>query len=157
MQAIVMRVDGLTFAGKADSGHWVPMDGKTESGGHDGASTPKELLLLALGGCTAFDVEGVLRKRRQDVRRLTVELDADVAAEHPKVFTEVRITFRIEGSATAADVERAVRLSQEKYCSVSAMLRRAFPIRWSALVNGEEVASGIEGAAVAETPGKRPE
>ncbi len=147
MQAIVKRVEGLTFLGKADSGHWAVMDGKPEHGGSNGASTPKEMLLVALGACTAFDVEGILRKRRQDVRSFAVELDADVAAEHPKVFTEVRITFRIEGAATTADVERAVRLSQEKYCSISAMLRQAVPIRWRALVNGEEVASGVEGAA----------
>ena len=100
---------------------------------------------MALGGCTAFDVEGILRKRRQDVRSLTVDVDGDVSEEHPKVFTEVRVTYRIEGTATTADVERAVRLSQEKYCAVSAMLRRAFPIRWKAVVNGEEVASGVEG------------
>jgi len=147
VKAIVKRAEGLTFLGRADSGHWVVLDGKAASGGADGASTPKELVLIALGACAAFDVEGVLRKRRADVRSLTLELDADVAEEHPRVFTEVRITFRVEGEAPAADVERAVRLSQEKYCSVSAMLRAAIPIRWRALVNGEEVASGVEGPA----------
>jgi putative redox protein len=145
MQAIVKRVEGLTFVGKADTNHWVVMDGHKESGGADAGASPKELVLIALGACSAFDVEGILKKRCLEVRSLEVELDADVAAEHPKVFTEVRLTYRIEGSVPTPEIERAVRLSQEKYCSVSAMLRHACPIRWRALVNGEELASGAEG------------
>ena len=145
MQAIVKRVEGLTFVGKADTNHWVVMDGKKESGGSDAGPSPKELVLIALGACSAFDVEGILKKRRLDVRSLEVELDADVAAEHPKVFTEVRLTYRVEGPVPTPEIERAVRLSQEKYCAVSAMLRLACPIRWRALVNGEELASGVEG------------
>ena len=153
MHAMVKRVEGLTFVGKADTGHWVVMDGKNESGGADGAPSPKELVLIGLGACSAFDVEGILRKRRLDVRRLEVELDADVATEHPKVFTEVRLTYRVEGPVPAPEIERAVRLSQEKYCAVSAMLRQACPIRWRALVNGEELASGVEGASAARANG----
>ena len=145
MRAIVKRADGLTFLGKADSNHWVVMDGKGVNGGSDAAASPKELVLMALGACSAFDVEGILKKRRLDVTRFEVELDADVAEEHPKVFTEVRVTYRLEGVVPTPEVERAVHLSQEKYCSVGAMLRRAVPIRWNVVVNGAEVASGVEG------------
>jgi putative redox protein len=151
MHASVKRVEGLTFVGKADSNHWVPMDGKAEHGGSDSAPSPKELVLMGLAGCTAFDVEGILRKRRLDVRSLSVEADADLSVEHPRVFTEVRLDYRIEGTAATSEVERAIRLSQEKYCAVSAMLRKAVPIRWRAFVNGVEVASGAEGEAAAET------
>jgi putative redox protein len=152
MQAIVKRAEGLTFLGRGDTGHWVVMDGRKESGGADGASSPKELVLLGLGACTAFDVEGFLRKRRADVRGLAVEMDADVAADPPKVFTEIRLAYRIEGDVAPADAERAIRLSQEKYCAVSAMLRRVVPIRWTALVNGREIASGVEGGAPHDPP-----
>jgi putative redox protein len=144
MQATLKHVENLTFVGKANTNHWMVMDGSRSGGGEEAASSPKELLLLALGGCTAFDVAGILKKRRVDVRAFELILDADVVEEHPKVFREVRVTYRLEGDIATAEVERAVRLSQEKYCSVSAMLRQAFPIRWSAVVNGEVVATGVE-------------
>ena len=145
MQATLRHVGGLTYVGKANTSHWVVMDGAKTGGGDEAAPSPKELVLLALGGCTAMDVSGILRKRRVDVRRFDMELDADVAEEHPKVFTQIRMTYRFEGDVPTSEVERAVRLSQEKYCSVSAMLRQAVPLRWRAVVNDQEVASGVEG------------
>lgn len=145
MRAFVKRVQGLTFVGKADTNHWLVMDGSEEGGGSAAATSPKELLLLALGACSAFDVEEILRKRRLDVRSLEVELDADSAVEHPKVFTEIRVTYRVTGDVPAKDFERAIRLSQDTYCSVSAMVRRACPIRWRACVGDVEVAAGASG------------
>ena len=145
MHAIVKRAQGLTFIAKADTNHWLVMDGGEDGGGSGAASSPKELLLISLGACSGFDVEEILRKRRLDVRSLEVELDADSAHEYPKVFTEVRITYRVVGDVPARDLERAIRLSHEKYCSVSAMLRQAVPIRWRAMVGDVEVASGTSG------------
>ena len=122
------------------------MDGSPKIGAEDGAVRPKELLLIGLGGCAGFDVEMILRKRRLEVSDLRVELEADEAPDHPMVFTKIRMAFRVEGDKlTAKDVERAVRLSEDTYCSVSAMLRAAAPIEWRAFLNGEEIASGGTG------------
>jgi putative redox protein len=142
LRAIVQHVDGFHLVGKSNSNHWVSMDGSVTSGGEDSAPRPKELLLLALGGCTAFDIHMVLEKRRVQPKRFTIELEADEAGEHPMVFTEIRMTYQFEGDLPVADLERAIRLSQDKYCSVSAMLRRVCPIRWRAMLDGREVLAG---------------
>jgi len=139
LRATVKQVEGFHLVGKSNSNHWVSMDGSDKIGADDAGSRPKELLLLALGGCTAFDVQMILAKRRVKATRLEVELEADEAPEHPMVFTEVRMTYRFEGDVPVPDIERAIRLSKDKYCSVSAMLRKAFPVRWCALLNGSEV------------------
>ena len=144
-RAIVRHSHDLTFLAKGESQHWLVMDGSEASGGSDAGSRPKELVLFALGGCTAFDVAEILRKRRLDVRSFTIDLEAEEAETQPRVFTKVRLTYNVEGNGIeASDVERAIHLSLEKYCSVSAMLRRAFPIHWKAVLNGAEVASGVE-------------
>lgn len=148
MQAIVRHVEGLAFLGKGESNHWVPMDGPVQLHGTEAGSRPKELLLLALGGCTGADVASILRKRRVDFRKLEITLDAEATTEHPVVFTRVHIRYRFEGeSVSVAEMERAIRLSQEKYCSVSAMLRKAVPIDWSAELNGSLVLEGSEVAS----------
>jgi putative redox protein len=145
-RATIRHSHGFTFIGMGKSEHWVVMDSSAQTGGDGGASSPKELLLLALGGCTGMDVASTLRKSRQDVRTFVLEVEADEVENPPKVFTEARLVYRVDGPALdAAAVERAVRLSLDKYCSVSAMLRKAFPIAWRVLVNGEEIASGVEG------------
>lgn len=143
LRATVKQVDGFNLIGKSNSNHWVTMDGPQKVGADDAGPRPKELLLMALGGCTAFDVQLVLGKRRVHPSHFEVELEADEASEHPMVFTGVRVTYRFEGDGIpVADLERAIRLSEEKYCSVTAMLRKSFPIRWRAILNGEEVAAG---------------
>lgn len=142
LRAIVKQVEGFHFVGKSKSNHWISMDGSANDGAEDAASRPKELLLLALGGCAAFDIHTILEKRRVPPKRFAVELEADEADEPPKVFTEIRITYRCEGDVPVADLERAIRLSEEKYCSVSAMLRRACPIRWRAVLDDREVLVG---------------
>ncbi|MGQ0721539.1 MAG: OsmC family protein [Candidatus Eiseniibacteriota bacterium] len=126
------------------------MDASEKIGGENAAARPKELLLFALGGCTAFDVVQVLAKRRRTFRTFEIELRADEASEHPMVFTRLRMTYRFEADdLPAEEIERAVRLSQEKYCSVNAMLRKAFPISWAVVLNGEEVLAGTSDAAAA--------
>jgi putative redox protein len=144
-RAIVRHSHDLTFLAKGESQHWIVMDGSEATGGSDAGARPKELVLFALGGCTGFDVAGILRKRRLDVRSFTIDLEGEEAETQPRVFTKVQLTYNFEGpDIQPADVKRAIHLSLEKYCSVSAMLRRAFPIHWKAILNGVEVAAGME-------------
>ncbi|MBP1678630.1 MAG: putative redox protein [Bacteroidetes bacterium] len=122
--AVVRQVHGITLAGKADSNHWVMMDGGEKFGGSNAGSSPKELLLMALGGCTAMDVIPILAKKRVPVSHLEVHLTANTAETHPMVYTDINIEYVVHGGGIdPADVERAIELSTTKYCSVSAMLR----------------------------------
>ena len=123
MKARVKWVEGVTFVGESGSGHAVVMDGPPEHGGRDLGIRPMEMLLLGMGGCTAFDVLHILKKARQPVTDCVVELDAERADEEPKVFTKIHAHFRIKGTGLKEDrVKRAVELSAEKYCSASIML-----------------------------------
>ena len=129
MQAVVRRIGGIGLVGKSDSGHWVAMDGRVEAGGYGGGSSPLELVLIGLGGCTSMDVLSILAKKRIKLDDYEVQLEADRAEELPRAFTAVRVTFHFYGeNLKASDLEQAVRLSEEKYCSVAAMLRPAVPI-----------------------------
>lgn len=130
--AIVKQVQGLTFAGKTDANHWVMMDGPVELGGSDAATRPKELILVALGGCTGSDVVSILKKKRAQVDAFHIEFTAETADEHPQVFTRIHMEFVVRGrDVRPADVERAIELSETKYCAVSAMLRPAVAITHS--------------------------
>jgi len=105
------------------------MDGPPEAGGRNLGCRPMELLLLGLGGCTAFDVVSMLRKGRQPVSGCVVEIDAERAAEPPKVFTAIHLHYRVSGAGLdPRRVERAVKLSKEKYCSASIMLAQTADI-----------------------------
>jgi len=122
--AVVRQVQGITLAAKADSNHWVIMDGPEMFGGSNAGPRPKELLLMALGGCTASDVIPILRKKRVPFDGLEVRLTGTVRDEHPQVFTEIHVEYLVYGEGiNPADVERAIELSRTKYCSVTAMLR----------------------------------
>jgi putative redox protein len=128
-QAVIKQISGITFAGKSDSRHWVMMDGSPTFGGADSASSPKELLLLALGGCTSSDVIPILKKKRAPVEEFEVHLSANVAEEHPKVFTDIHMEYVFYGEGlNPADIERAIELSTTKYCAVSAMLKGSVKI-----------------------------
>lgn len=123
MKARVKWVEQVTMLGESGSGHAVVMDGPPEFGGRNLGVRPMELLLLGMGGCTQFDVLLILRKARQEVSDCVVELEADRAAEDPKVFTRIHAHFVVSGRGlTEKQVERAIRLSAEKYCSASIML-----------------------------------
>jgi putative redox protein len=129
MKATLRRVGGLGLVAKADSGHWVVMDASPEAGGFGGGSSPMELLLIALGGCTAMDVLTIMAKKRVKLDDFEVALEADRAETHPKVLTAIRMIYRFYGEDfKQSDLETAVQLSEEKYCSVSAMLRKAATI-----------------------------
>jgi len=129
MNVKIKQVDGITLLGKADSSVWIPMDGPADFGGSDSGVRPIELLLIGLGGCTSMDVISMLKKMRQPVTNFEVDITAERGEEHPKVFTEIHIHYIIHGSGIAKDkVERAIELSETKYCGVSAMLRETAKI-----------------------------
>jgi putative redox protein len=122
--AVVRQLKGLTFAAKSDSNHWVMMDATEELGGENAGSRPKELILMALGGCTGSDVASILAKKRIPVESLQLNLSANTREQHPQIFTDIHIEYVFHGDGIApADLERAIELSTTKYCSVSAMLR----------------------------------
>lgn len=120
-----MGQDGMCFVAETGSGHIVAMDGAPEGGGHNLAPRPMEMVLLGTGGCTAYDVVLILKRSRQDVRGCTVRLEAERAAEDPKVFTRIVFHFTVTGRNLKREtVERAVQLSHDKYCSASIMLAK---------------------------------
>jgi len=125
-KAIVRRVQGTTFTGKADSNHWVMMDGSLNEGGSAAATSPKELVLLGLGGCTGMDVASILKKKRAQVAEFELHITAEEADDFPRIFTKIHIEYVFRGSnLRPRDVEHAIELSQTKYCSVTAMLRNS--------------------------------
>lgn len=129
MKATIKWVDGVSFVGESGSGHAVVLDGPPEAGGRNVGMRPMEMVLVGMGGCTAFDVVSILQKARQPVRDCRVELTAERADEIPKVFTRIHVHFVVSGHGLkAAQVERAVKLSAEKYCSASIMLGRTAEI-----------------------------
>jgi len=143
-KAVVKQLQGLSLAGKSDSSHWVMMDGSPTFGGSAAASSPKELVLMGLGGCTASDVISILRKKRAPVRNMEIRLTAQVSDAHPQVFTGVHIEYVIFGDGVKeADVARAIELSTTKYCAVSAMLAPAMTITHShTIIGGDAAAAG---------------
>lgn len=129
MKARVMWVEHTLFVGESGSGHSVVMDGPPESGGRNLGIRPMEMLLIGMGGCTAFDVVQILRKGRQPVARCEVVLDAERAETDPKVFTRIHVHFIVKGNGLSdAAVRRAIDLSAEKYCSAAIMLGKTASI-----------------------------
>lgn len=123
MKATIKWVDGVSFVGESESGHAVVMDGPPDAGGRNIGMRPMEMVLVGMGGCSAFDVVTILQKARQAVSDCRVELSAERADEIPKVFTKIHVRFVVSGTGLKpAQVERAVKLSAEKYCSASIML-----------------------------------
>ena len=121
---LVKQIDGITFAAQGDTHHWVMMDGPENFGGANAGSRPKELLLMALGGCTGSDVASILKKKRIPVERLELKITAAMQEEHPQIFTSIHVEYIFYGEdLDPADLERAIELSTTKYCSVSAMLK----------------------------------
>ena len=129
MKAKITWLNGRAFVGESGSGHAVVMDGAPESGGRNIGVRPMEMLLLGLGGCTAFDIVMILEKGREKVTSCEVELEAERAAVEPKVFTHVKMIYRLRGkNLKPAAVERAINLSAEKYCSASIMFGKTAKI-----------------------------
>ncbi len=131
----------MKFTAVAD-GHQVEMDTKPPIGGGT-ALTPKQLLLAAIAGCTAMDVVALLKKYKQPLDSFHVDTDATTTeGVYPAVFKEVKLTFRLKGELDVARVLEAVLLSQTKYCGVSAMVSKAFPISYTVELNGKSIGTG---------------
>ncbi len=123
MKTRVKWVEDVCFMAEADSGHAVIMDGSPEIGGRNLGPRPMELLLMGTGGCTSVDVIMILKKSRQDVTACEVAIEADRADDHPKVFTRIHMHFTVKGRNLKPEiVDRAIKLSAEKYCSASIIL-----------------------------------
>ncbi|WP_297387062.1 OsmC family protein [Acidiferrobacter sp.] len=132
MKAVVEWDGGAAFTATTESGHRIAMDGPPDHGGRNLGPRPTELVLAGMGGCTSFDVVHILRKGRADVRACSARIEAERAGEDPKVFTRMHVHFVVSGrELKEAAVERAIRLSAEKYCSVSIMLGKTAEISHS--------------------------
>ena len=133
MKATIKQLNGLTFMGKGDSNHWVPMDTSKNFSGNEAGATPMELVLLGLGGCTGMDVISILTKKRSPVENFEVVLEAEQAESFPKVFTKIKIKFIFYGDKDKIkpkDIEQAIELSSGTYCSVSNMLNKTADIEY---------------------------
>lgn len=129
MKAQVTWQGDMRFEAVADSGHAIILDAAPEVGGANAGSRPMELMAMSLAGCTAMDVISILRKKRQEITGFEVKVDAARATQHPHVFTALEVTYVLRGRGIdSASVERAMRLSEEKYCPAQAMLRAVAPI-----------------------------
>lgn len=125
MKARVKLVEAMTFVAESGSGHAVVMDASPDVGGRDLGARPMEMVLMGAGGCSAIDVVHILRKARQDLVDCVVEVEGERAAEDPKVFTRIHMHYVVTGRGlNPAQVERAIRLSKEKYCSATIMLAK---------------------------------
>ena len=129
MEAKVKWVDGRTFLGESGSGHTVVMDGPPDHGGRNIGIRPMEMILLGVGGCSSFDVIDILQKGRQDVTDCVTELTAERVDTVPSVFSKIHLHFKVTGkNLKQKTVERAVKLSAEKYCSAVIMLEKTVEI-----------------------------
>jgi putative redox protein len=128
MKSKVTLDEGMSFKGELD-GFTITIDADESVGGKNKGPKPKGLSLTSLAGCTAMDVISILRKMRAEPEEFSVEAEAEVSDEHPKVFTKITITYYFKGGEVSREkAEKAVSLSEERYCGVSAMLRQAAPI-----------------------------
>ncbi|MDD4880197.1 MAG: OsmC family protein [Gallionellaceae bacterium] len=125
MKARVKWIEGMAFMAEADSGHAIVMDGAPDIGGRNLGPRPMEMVLMGAGGCTSIDVVMILQKSRQDVTDCQVELTAERADDHPKVFTKIHFHFVVTGRNLKPEtVERAIKLSADKYCSATIILAK---------------------------------
>ena len=126
MQATIKWVDGVMFVGESGSGHTVVMDGSPDHGGRNMGPRPMEMILIGLGGCSSFDVVQILQKGRNDIVSCVTEIAAERVDAVPSVFSKIHLHFIVSGKGLKESaVERAVKLSAEKYCSASIMLGKA--------------------------------
>ena len=128
--------DGMAFEVELH-GHQFMIDADSEFGGEDRGPRPKDLLLSGLAGCTGMDVVALLKNRKMEFDGFTVKVDADLTDEHPKVYSAIRVVYSFTGaSLDGQKISKAVDLSRERFCGVSAMLEKAAPITHTILLNG---------------------
>ena len=129
MNISVKWIDGMLMVGKSDSGHAVVMDGPPEIGGENLGVRPMEMLLLGMAGCTMIDVVSTLKKMREDIVDCQTQVSADRSEEYPKVFTNINVHFILKGKQlNPSKVDKAIKLSAEKYCSASIMIGKTAAI-----------------------------
>lgn len=130
LTAQIRWTSGRQFVAESGSGHGIVMDAAPDFGGRDTGMRPMELMLVGLAGCSAIDVQYILADRMHEpLERLAVSAEADRAEEHPMVFTEVRLFYRLEGPGLREQkVSRAIALSMTTYCSASAMIKKTAPV-----------------------------
>lgn len=135
----VSWLEGLSFEAKVGN-HSFIMDASEEVGGQDKGVRPKPLLLAALGGCTGMDVVSILKKMGMKDYKFAMDIDADSSEDHPVVYTQIVLRYQFWGENLSADkIKRAIELSKDKYCGVSAMLKKAIPIEVKIIINDEEI------------------
>jgi len=131
-EASIRWAGRMTFVGRAGSNHLLPMDSGPDFGGESSATKPMELLLISMGGCTGMDIVPLLKKMRQEVTGVELNITAERTEEHPRVYSRIDIEYVVAGRGLEEEkVKRAVELSQERYCSVSAMLKKACPVNYT--------------------------
>jgi putative redox protein len=123
VEARVKLIDGMSFDAETPSHHHLILDASPDVGGEEKGPRPLELLLVGLGGCTGMDVISILRKKRQNVTGYEIVVSAELATEHPKKYAHIKVEHVVHGDVDPEAVARAIELSEEKYCTVSAMLR----------------------------------
>jgi putative redox protein len=132
MQAKIKWVGKRGFIGETESGNKIRMDIAMEKGGGNTGPTPMELVLLALGGCTGLDVISILEKKRAKLEGMEIKIEAEKTENHPKVFKNIKIEYLFQGKdLKESDLKTAIELSQEKYCSVSAILKKTAELSYS--------------------------
>ena len=120
MEIEVKQFEGSTFVGRGESNHWTVMDAAGEVDGHDGATRPMEMLLISLGGCTGIDLNTLLNKMRVDYDEIEITISGVRNNDHPKYYTDITVNYKVYGTDLSEEkVAKAVRLTQEKYCSVT--------------------------------------
>lgn len=131
MEANIKWIKEYGFLAKSASGHALLMDAPVASGGNNLGPSPMEVVLLGAAGCMSYDIVNILRKSRHDIRECSAQLIAEQASEPPRVFTRIEFKFTLEGKLTREQVQKAIDLSAEKYCSVSIMLGKTADISFS--------------------------
>ncbi len=141
METRIKWIEGMTFAGQSGSGHAVVIDGAPEHGGRNLGMRPMEMLLTGMAACSAFDVVLILRRGRQPLADCVVTARADRAAEDPKVFTRIHLVYTVAGRGLDPNqVERAVKLSKDKYCSATIMLAKTAEVTYEiVMVDGDRI------------------
>jgi putative redox protein len=141
MRTRIKWVQGMSFVGESGSGHATVIDGAPESGGRNLGMRPMEMVLTGAAACTAYDVVLILKKGRQPIADCVVTADAERAPEEPRVFTRIHLVYTVAGRGLdARQVERAVKLSKEKYCSATIMLAKTAEITYEiVIVDGDRI------------------
>jgi putative redox protein len=136
LRARIKWVEGVSFVAETGSGHAIVVDGSPDAGGRNIGPRPMELVLAGAAACAAFDVVWILKKGRQPVTDCEVEAEAERAPEDPKIFTRIHFKYRVSGTGlNPAQVERAVKLSKEKYCSATLMLAKTAEITYEVAID----------------------